>query len=259
MSKREEFLRAEKFAIYYGKGALDRLVQFDVVIIEPGHRTAEEIQELKANDTVVLAYVSVMEIHHEHPLRSYVKENLYLREANPPYGFIIQKEYQNRIVGMDSSTWRGLLLHHIGRLLTRDGYDGVFLDTIGDVEIANIPNPMRQIDGAKTLVELIRTTFPNHIIVQNNGLEILCNYTAPYLDGITWENPPINIKESKKWVKLIADRLSELKNKFSLRVIVMFEGKRQESRVDFLRGRSFAQEHGFTPYFSPLHYLDFHM
>ena len=259
MSKREEFLRAEKFAIYYGKGALDRLIQFDVVIIEPGHRTAEEIEVLKLHGTLVLAYVSVMEIHQEHPLRSYVKEDLYLREANPPYGFLIQKEYQNRIVGMDSSNWRGLLLHHIGRLITREGYDGVFLDTIGDVEISNIPNPMRQVDGAKTFVELIRSTFPNHVIVQNNGLEILCNYTAPYLDGIAWENPPLEIKESKQWVKLIAERLVRLKKHYPLRVITLFEGKRQENRFAFLRGRSFAQEHGFTAYFSPNHYLDFHM
>lgn len=258
MSNRAQFRRIEKLGIYYGSGAWDRLIQYDAVVLEPGHRSKEEIQAMRDRGTMVLAYVSVMEVHDEHPLRTFLSEDMYMRKETPPYDFIVQASYQNRLVGLDLPNWRGLLLRHIGQLLTREGYDGVFLDTVGDVEMDVISNQLQQIEGATLLVEQIRRVFPDTIIVQNNGLELLCDYTAPFVDGITWENPPIHLPESKQWVKVIAEKLNYLRVQYPFRIFILFEGEHQDSRSDFLRGRAFAQEYGFTPYFSPIHYQSFH-
>lgn len=257
MSERTAFRSVERFSVYYGSGALDRLLRYDCVVVEPAHHSQQAIQALKDNGTIVLAYVSIMEVHDQHPLRDFASEEEYLREAAPPYHFIMQKQYQNRLVDMRSPSWRGHLLRHIGALITVEGYDGIFMDTIGDVEMVNMPNQLQQIEGAYTLVQQIRKWFPETILVQNNGLETLCNYTAPYLDAITWENPPLHLPDSKQWIEAVAERLVYLRTTQSLRVLILFEGSHQDSRTDFLRARSFAQEHGFTPYFSPEHYQSF--
>lgn len=258
MSQRSRFRTCDRFSVYYGADAVAQLLKFDVVVLEPGHRTKEDIQALKDNDTLVLAYVSVMEVHDEHPLRAFVTESQFLREAMEPHKYITQREYHNRVVDMQSPTWRGHLLRHVGTLITREGYDGIFMDTIGDVEMPNLPNPMQQVEGAHMLVQQIRKWFPDIILIQNNGLEVLCNYTAPYLDAIAWENPPINVPQSKQWVRAVAERLVYLRLKHSLRILMLFEGVRQDKRSDFIRGLSFAQENGFTTYFSPKHYQSFH-
>lgn len=258
LPKRQLFRATDRFSVYYGTGYLDKLLQYDTVVIESGHRKADEIRTLQANGTLVLAYVSVMEIHDAHPLFTYVKDEQYLRTARSPYSYILQEEYGNRLVDLTSENWRGHLLRHIGHLIKKDGYDGVFLDTIGDVELPNIVNGMQQVEAAATLVQQIRKWFPDAIVIQNNGLEILCRLTAPYLDAITWENPPIDVQESRQWVRAVAHRLVHLRLIHPLRVLVLFEGRRQDQRIDFLRGRAFAEEYGFTPYFSPLHYQSFH-
>lgn len=258
MNQRGQFRSVERFAIYYAAGAVDKLMQFDAVVLEPGHRSQAEIKTLQLSGVLVLAYVSVMEVHAEHPLGLFVGEAEFLRQPFPPHDFMIQEEYGNRMVDLTSSSWRGHLLRHVGELLTRHGYDGVFLDTIGDVEMKNIPNSLQQVEAATEFVEQVRKWFPSSIIVQNNGLEILLRHTAPCLDGVTWENPPLDVPESKAWVAAVAQHLVQVRLKHPMKIYVLFEGSRQNTRSDFLRGRSFAQEYGFVPYFSPMHYQSFH-
>lgn len=253
---RDRFRTIERFSIHYGAGDLEKLSQFEVVVLEPGHRTPQEIKSLKDSGVIVLAYVSVMEVHEEHPLRQFVTESDYLRAQEPPYTYIMQEAYGNRIVSLTSVNWRGCLLRHVGELLVRAGYDGIFLDTIGDVEMTAIRQNMQQVEAAAILVKQMRSWFPEAVLVQNNGLELLCQYTATYVDAIVWENPPLDLPESRDWVEAVAERLSVLAIQDSVRILVLFEGARQENRLHFLRGRAFAQKHGFTPYFAPEHYLE---
>lgn len=258
MSNRSQFRTIDKFSIFYGQGGMDRLVRYDAVVVEPANRTSEEIQALHDSGALVLAYVSVMEVHTEHPLAADINEADFLRREKEPFDYIMQTTYNNRLVDLCSPRWQGLLLRHVGELITRHGYDGVFLDTIGDVEMPEMPRPMQQIEAATFLVEQMRKWFPDAILIQNNGLEVLCMQTAEFLDAICWENPPIDIPDSRRWVHAVAQRLVQLRIAYNLRVLVLFEGSHQDSRSDFIRGRSFTDEFGFTPYFSPQHYQSFH-
>lgn len=257
-SGRALFRTSDKISIYYGPSNLDRLVRYDAVVIEPAHQTAESIKALHDVGTLVIAYVSVMEVHDEHPLAGEVAETEFLRSEKEPFDYIVQPIYNNRIVDMRSARWRGLLSRHVGELLTRHKYDGLFLDTIGDVEMPQLPEQMQLVEAAAAFVEQLRRWFPEAILIQNNGLELLSLQTARFLDGISWENPPIHISGTRHWVSAVADRLVKMRLAYNFRVFVLFEGAHQEDRADFIRGRSFADKYGFTAYFSPLHYQSFH-
>lgn len=257
MSRRAKFREFQKYAVCYGKGHVDRLSRYDVVIVEPIHIQSEEVQFLQSTGSLVLAYVSVMEIHPNHPLNQEVEEADFLYSEGPARAPILQPQYHNRMMDLTSVHWRGVLMRHVGRLITQAGYDGVFLDTIGDVESPSIPRGIEQFQSAVHIVTLIRQWFPDAILIQNNGLELLCVKTAAHLDGIVWENPPLWHHESRNWVTAIAGRLEALRDAYNLKVLVLFEGSRQDTRNDWIRGRSFADEHSFTAYFSPTHYLAF--
>lgn len=258
MGLRIKFRDFQKYAVYYGNGNLARLSRYDVVVVEPGQQSSEDVQFLRSHGTLVLAYVSVMEIHSHHPLMKAVVDADFLRSENPPHEFIVQETYQTRLLNLTSAHWRGILIRHIGRLLTQEGYDGIFLDTIGDVEDSTIPRSYEQLEYAVQIVAQIRQWFPDSILVQNNGLEALCMRTAEFLDGIVWENPPIALPDSRHWVKAIAERLERLRDTFNLRILVLFEGSGQDTRSNWIVGRNFAAEYNFTSYFSPQHYLTFH-
>lgn len=257
MSKRSQFRSFQKYAVFYGQGEEQRLSRFDVVVVEPAHRSEQEVRFLQENDTLVLAYVSVMEIHPAHPLVQELTPGDYLVSDKPPYEPLSQADYGSRLLDLTSVHWRGILMRHIGQLLTKDGYDGILMDTIGDVEMPTLPSPSLQVDAAIQFVKQLRRWFPDAIIVQNNGLELLCLQTAPDIDALVWENPPLWQPDSRHWVQAVADRLKQLREDYNLRILALFEGARQDKRNDWIRGRRFADEHGFVSYFSPIHYLTF--
>lgn len=239
------------FAVHYGGGVISDLTSFDLAVVEPAHYTPTEISWLQSRGTRVLAYVSVVEIGDYHDLFSNVSREDFLFCDGEP---MRQPAYGTYLLDLTSARWRGTLLHHVGTLLTQGGYDGVFLDTIGDVEMPNLPDSFAQVDAAVQFVQNIRRWFPDAWIVQNNGLELLCLRTAQWLDGIVWENPPIDDKESVMWVARITDRLHELAKSHQVASLLLFDGMERMERPALLVRRRFADSHGFPIYFAHTHY-----
>ncbi|MCL6547402.1 MAG: endo alpha-1,4 polygalactosaminidase [Alicyclobacillus sp.] len=258
MSVRAQFLAFQKYCVYYGPGELERLSRYDVAVVEPLNRTKADLAFLRSHDTLVLAYVSVMEVHPSHPMAAELQPADYLWTPGSKRHPLTQPVYGSRLLNLVSPRWRGILVRHIGQLLAQDGYDGIFLDTIGDVERPDLADAAVQMAHAISLVEQLRRWFPEAILVQNNGLEMLCLKTAAAVDGFVWENPPLARPASRHWVNAVAERLKQLRDLYGVRVLVLYEGPRQDTRAEWLRGRSFASEHQFTAYFAPEHYQAFH-
>ncbi|MCY0893649.1 MAG: endo alpha-1,4 polygalactosaminidase [Acidibacillus sp.] len=251
MMYRKDFAEARHFAFYYGPRAVEELASYDVVVIEPSLYTAMDIKRLQQQKTIALAYVSVMEINQSHPhWPSVWQEDLLIQHGIP----LRQNTYDNEIIDLSSTHWRNFLLNYIGGLLMQGHYQGVFLDTIGDVEMSELVDPVRQIDAAITLVKQLRQWFPDYVIVQNNGLEVLCLHTAPYVDGIVWENPPIGIKASLSWVEQINERLNRLRLENQLQVFILFDGCESISKYERIERQRFADIHQYLVYCAPRHY-----
>ncbi|QSO51129.1 endo alpha-1,4 polygalactosaminidase [Alicyclobacillus curvatus] len=250
---REAFKSIKKFAVYYGPKNIMALGNYDCVIIEPSRFSDEDIILLKERGALVIAYVTVMEIgpiHKDH--WAALREEDFLHRD----GKRIEKvEYNTFLLDLTSARWRALLHQEVGKLLAHRGFDGILLDTIGDVEDYGLPDSARQIEAAGEIVAGLRRWFPKAIIIQNNGLEALCLHTAPYLDGITWENPPISQKPSRTWVKLIADRLDSLSKAHGVTIMTLYDRAENLPRKEWIRCRRFADEHGYLSYFAPTHYL----
>lgn len=253
MAKRDIFHRIKNYTVYYGSARELSLSGVDVAIVEPTGQTRETIRAMQDQGILVIGYVSVMEAGPHQELYDQLEEADFLHTED---GERIPKvEYGNFVLDMTSAHWRGILLYEIGRLLAEQGYDGVFLDTIGNVELHRLPDQSRQLQSAVDLVAQLRKWFPQSILIQNNGLELLAPRTASYVDGIVWENPPLSAKDSAEWVQLIGKRLSKLAEDNQLKVMILFDGTEEMSRQAWIIGRSFADQHGFVPSFSPRHYM----
>jgi hypothetical protein len=151
-----------------------------------------------------------------------------------------------------------LLQYQVGKLLLQEGYDGIFMDTIGNVECPDISSVERQIqsDWAAEITRSFRELFPEHVIVQNNGFENLCMKTAPYLDGICWENPLFSYKESHEWCESVLARLVSLKEKYGIRALFLHEEneiKRKPSAG--ITAQSIADKHEFLYYEAPNYFM----
>ncbi len=218
----ELFQRARSYALYYGENQCNKLAHYDIVILEPSVQKLENIRLLQEMDTLVLGYVSIMELGPFHHLYSMLQEEDFLQVNGKR---IYKEAFNTYVLDLKSRRWLGLLHYHVGRLLLHEGYDGIFMDTIGNAESPIIPPAERNIQliEATELVRTLRKLFPNHVLVQNNGLEQLCKKTGKYLNGLCWENPLFSHKDSQDWCQNVLERIVGLKIKYGVRSIFLHE------------------------------------
>lgn len=262
MNRLARFAAAQNYALYYGTGKEKELSQFDVAVIEPSGQNDASVHSMQAAGTLLLAYLSVIEAPPSAPEIKLLQTEDFLTQGGCR---LTNQEYGNFLIDLRSNRWKGLLWHKIGNLIWHAGYDGVFLDTIGNVEspeLSAIDTPNTQLLAAAHFVRQLRTTYPGHILVQNNGLEQLCFLTSAYLNGICWENPPFHQKTSRRWVKQTTHRLAQFKKKYGLQVWLLLEEKvtgpgvhRVDAADNFQLAKEIAAHQAFLLYQAPVRYV----
>ncbi len=254
-TRRERFQEARNYSVYYGQGNGHKLSRYDIAIVEPSAQSVDDIRVMKESNTLIIAYVTVMELGSFHSMYSMLDEDDFLKVNGKR---VYKEAFDTYILNLQSKRWQGLLHHHVGNLLLNEGYDGIFMDTIGDVEGYFLPPVERniQINQATHIVKRFRESFQNHLIVQNNGLEQLCVKTAPYLDGICWENPPFSQKESEDWCYNVLDRVIRMKREHSVKALFLNDQHEIKLRPSAgIISQSIADKHEFLYYEAQEHYM----
>ncbi|KLU66432.1 hypothetical protein DEAC_c18310 [Desulfosporosinus acididurans] len=252
MNKKARFTLANNYALYYGRGKVNQLTQFDIAIVEPTAHSYSSLLKMKSFDTLTLAYLSVMEVSlwSEDLMRLGFGDMLHI--DGKPY---ISQEFGNYWIDLRSSRWKRLLLDKVEYLLVDQRYDGIFLDTVGNVESDHFSDKMKTelVSAATSILRKIRKKFPSCLLIQNCGLEILFKKTAKYLDGICWENPPFHLPTSRDWISQVMDLLIKEKQKHNLKVFILVEEKNPcANYFDIVKKMAFDNQ--FLVYFASSFY-----
>lgn len=252
--RKVQMLTAKNYVLYYGYGQVEKLSCFDVIIVEPKGFTVPQFRELKTARKVLFTYLSLFEFHPTDPVFQQLDEEDFLYMDGRPF---VNEVFGTYMVNLQSRKWMEHLLGKVKYQLEFLGADGLFLDTIGDIESHAIPLSVKrvQLDAIVNFLHVIKMLYPTHLLIQNNGLEMVCMQTAPYIDGICWENPPLSLPESKEWTDLIVQRLTLLKNKFQLKVFLLLEETTEKERKSYSLAKGLAQEKDFLLYNAPANYV----
>jgi hypothetical protein len=172
------------FALYYGCGGEKRLSAYDLVVISPEGRTADDLKRIRCRGTLALAYVSVLEV----PQQS--------GQAPPPDVLLnagipqANAGFSNWILDPRSVAAQERVFGMAERLLAL-GYDGLFLDTMADLEDFPLTAALAAevTPAAAWLVSELAVRY-RCLLVQNRGFHRLLALTAPHLDGVCWEAFP---------------------------------------------------------------------
>jgi hypothetical protein len=255
--RKQSFKNAQNFVVFYGHGQADVMSQYDIAIVEPAGQSEQSLKELNHAGTLVIAYISITEVPEYDPLKKLLREADYLRLNG---NIVKNKDYNTMVADLRSRNWIGLLLHRISGYLRNAGYDGLFMDTISNVEWPWLPAGVRaeQQAAALELVKRIRTLHPNHLIVQNNGLESLCYETAPFIDGICWENPDFVRPETYSWHESVRIKLKKLVSNHDNRILFLQE-KSTTNEPGHESAVHWAKREKYLHYLSPDHYLNVHL
>ncbi|MFK7861632.1 MAG: bifunctional glycoside hydrolase 114/ polysaccharide deacetylase family protein [Granulosicoccus sp.] len=240
-------LAGRSAAFYYGADpAIDELSQFDRIILEPDNISATQLKALTAQGAQAYAYVSVGEVG---------KHRSYARQMKPEWIMGSNPAWQSAVLDLANHELRSFLLNRVGEL-ARQGYQGVFLDTMDSFNIvADTPEQKKQQRAG--LVELIvefARAYPKLSIIANRGFEVLDDI-AIHLDAVVaeslyagWNNEKAHYVEisedDRRW---LLTRLEHVKNNLDLEVIVIdyvAPAERDNARQVARR----IARHGFVPW-----------
>ena len=183
MRNADRFYAARDFVVYYGYGLEALASRFDVAVLEPAARTPDAVRTIQAAGTLVLAYFSLLETQPGEDGHGLKASDL-LRLADAPYqapgsgNFVIDPRSRACARRMEKKI----------AVLAKGPYDGVLVDTAGDIEDHRLPERHELVFAAASLMHCIRAVWPGAVICQNWGLEQLKEQTVNVIDGFCWEN-----------------------------------------------------------------------
>lgn len=195
----------KSFSIFYGEPTqqkLEELRKKDAVILEPIAFSEQDISFLKKSDVKLFGYVSLMQLENwNEELKKQISDSDY---ASIDGERIYIKDWQTYVMDVRESHYRQALLWKIKTYIVDQGLDGIFFDTVDDLDYYFHQHQQIQVEmraGYVTLLKEIDTQYPGLMIIQNRGFETLESVSHPFVDALLWEGfKAKDIKESQ-WAK----------------------------------------------------------
>ncbi|KEO81458.1 endo alpha-1,4 polygalactosaminidase [Tumebacillus flagellatus] len=170
------------FQIYYGPvEETSFLAGYDLVILEPRHVTSEQVRALQAAGTLVFGYLSVLETPMWNEVRYVLTEGMRKLRFFPEWGSYLM---DIRDVG-----YQGILLQEVLEEILVRGMDGVFLDTVGDLEeyVEEEAEREEMFRAYRDFLQRLHTLAPGVRLLQNRGFDTLPSVKNA-LFGVLWED-----------------------------------------------------------------------
>ncbi|MDF1760419.1 MAG: endo alpha-1,4 polygalactosaminidase [Coxiellaceae bacterium] len=163
-------------AFYYGHTPpMDELHAFDVVVVDP--KTGLNPQQFNDNNSQAYAYVSIGEWHGENK----IPNKKWIKASN--------HSWNSYALDQSNPAWRQYALNKIIGPLVKQGYKGLFFDTMDSYQLfAKTPQVRAQQEaGLVALIKSVKKHYPNIHIILNRGFEVLPKVHND-IDGVAVES-----------------------------------------------------------------------
>lgn len=237
---KERLLKVSDYKIFYGTPTgkiLDEMRKFDLVIIETHEYTSEQIKAIQQDGTIVLGYLSVMELETWN-------ESLVKKVEVSDYLFVDKKKryiskWDTYLMDLSSKHYQELLLTDARKHILNKGVDGIFIDTAGDIDDYFYKDEqMKQMlrDGYRQLLISLKQQNPEILVVQNWGFDTYKTTTKNLVNGIMWENFDVSKLENSEWGR---NWIEFFKKEQKLAVFTVTPDE---------KSRQYSKKQGFIPY-----------
>lgn len=232
-----------RYALYYGPGGDYLLDRYDLAILEPAGWSPGQLRPLRSRrpaHPLLLAYLSLLEI----PAGSGPPPPHVLRHQDQP---VQNPDWQTWILDPRHPRTLQRLLD-LATELRAGGWDGLFLDTAAGAETPSLPAGLRGVLVPSTarMVAELASFWPEAILVQNWGFGPLLPLTAPFLDGVCWEDFPWARLARDPAARVQAQRLRTWAEAGNLRVLAL-----NQDRSVCAQAAAVAKDWGFLWYGAP--------
>lgn len=248
---------ARSWALYYGAATpdiVDRLGGFDLVVVDPsalGAKAAEIIAALKARGCAVAGYLSYFEVARWHRYLDRVDPAWFVKvdDANwIPWG-------NNPAASLTVPEWRAMLIDLTKSEVLDYGCDGVFMDTLADLDSEKLPADQRaqELDGLHTLMAALDAAYPDAFFITNWTIQRTLPVVAPYADAVCWEDfSPAHFDnpDVRKWMEGIAKGVAAQQALHPFRIVSLWNENKPGDDIDARQEkmREISAKYGFLPF-----------
>lgn len=247
------------WSLYYGgyRTNLANRLAANLVVIDPaalGAKADEVIAALKARGCRVAGYLSCLEVAEWHRYKAEAKDEWRIKvdgENWVPWG-------KNEAVSLAVPEWREKLVALMQSEVFAHGCDGVFMDTLADIDNPKLPEEerVRQLDGLGKFAAAFDEAYPDKFFIANWTLQRTLPVLAPHVDAVCWEDfAPRHFENAgtRAWMEGIAKRVGAERAKHPFAVLTLWNSDTPGGDGDALRKaqddmRRISAEHGYVPY-----------
>lgn len=220
------------------------MANMDLVIVEPIEMQRKYIDHAQKNGTLIYGYINAMEADKwNSAFYSQLNEADFYKDAHGEKMYFA--EWDSYLIDMTSQHYQKLLLEEIQKQIVQKGLDGVFLDTVGNIN-SYLPEKEQEAQNEAMLsfIKKIKQQYNGLSVAQNWGFQTLADYTAPYIDFIMWENFSYDVVGEDDWALDRMKQLVHIRDKFGTQVMAIgFE--------DEEKSRALAEKYQFKFFYSP--------
>ncbi|MDD5392670.1 MAG: endo alpha-1,4 polygalactosaminidase [Thiothrix sp.] len=237
-------------AVFYAADLpIDLLGKFQRVIVEADNVKPTELQALHQAGVKVLAYVSIGEVA---PSRKWYAQ------VKPEWILGKNRVWDSEVMDIANPGWQQFVIEQLVAPLAKQGYDGLFMDTLDSFQLLAKTDEARQ-QQANALADLlrnIRKEYPQIKLVANRGFDVMPQI-APLLDAVlaeslyaSWDNAHQEFKPATpsdtEW---LLQKLKGIQQEFGLEIIIL-DYLPPTQVVEARQLAKKIQEQGFVPWIS---------
>lgn len=181
---------------------LKEIMKSDAVILEPTALSEQSVKVLKDNGVKIFGYVSLMQLENwNEELKEHVVDTDYVKVNGEK---IYIKEWDTYVMDVRERHYRDALLWKIETYVTGQQLDGVFFDTVDDLDYyfnhhKEVQQQMRR--GYQSLLKDIKQRYPDLLVIQNRGFETYQASSRLKIDGLLWEGFKVEDLKDSEWAK----------------------------------------------------------
>jgi hypothetical protein len=153
---------------YADQPPVSELAQFDWVVLEPGHATADALRTLRTEGSRAFAYLSVGEMITDQSNSSAIDQAWKLSS---------NQAWSSSVMDLANPGWQDYLLKR-ARALQGQGFQGLFLDTLDSYQLLPQAARAAQQQGLRTILERLHRELPELALFFNRGFEVI--------EGLPW-------------------------------------------------------------------------
>jgi len=241
-----EKLKVSSFTVYYGRGRIRELSNFDLAILSP-LLDSREVSALNSLGTITISYLNLTLLGGWEPWASKVREAMFLPGK--------------AVINPENPEWRKTILEAVG-YINRKGFQGFFIDSMDMVDLyPEMAEPL------VSLVAEIRRRNPGCPLIVNRGFSILQKLT-PHINGLVFDGfatyyNPSTLQYEKwrnsdlEWMLETCGRLRRLQETLGIKVLALAYANPRDRRFPEYREyvSKLARRFGFTYYIAERDFL----